>query len=331
MSDSGFAGRPISLDARRASALACGFASTRSRRRVRRRNHSRRDASRVPDARRVMPDLARRHENDRSRCESWTPFRRIAQSYTRIAERIRSGSPEHTGLSVTGDPPRANFLGVRPSARTSRQARSGHCRSSAARARTLILHGFQSRIMDADGVCLLTARAALFFTPHASLMQGVPCLPLSCPFGNFRGQTGSQGCWTEVYYDSCYRQDIDIIGIYLRRVCHVCSGEPCAWRAQCAISSTPCSFTTRAVPAPIHDRYTFRIPVQGSACSGIPCPCPYVTILHALSMRIHHRPDRHCMLPDCVRIGLQQVQTRPRKLRGLPVNPLRNFPDPERR
>ena len=35
----------------------------------------------------------------------------------------------------------------------SRQARSGRCRSSAARARPLIPHGFQSQIMDADGCC----------------------------------------------------------------------------------------------------------------------------------------------------------------------------------
>ena len=70
MSGNSFVGRPVSLDARRVSALACGVALTRSRRRLRRRNRSRPDASRVPDTRLVIPDLARSHGNGRSRGES---------------------------------------------------------------------------------------------------------------------------------------------------------------------------------------------------------------------------------------------------------------------
>ena len=51
--------------------------------------------------------------------------------------------------------------------------------------------------MHAEAVCFLTARAALFFTPHASLMQDVPCLPLSGSFGELCCQTVPTGCWTE--------------------------------------------------------------------------------------------------------------------------------------
>ena len=50
----------------------------------------------------------------------------------------------------------------RISGQLSRQARSGRCRSSAARARALILNGFFPHIMDAEAVGFLTARAALF-------------------------------------------------------------------------------------------------------------------------------------------------------------------------
>ncbi len=62
---------------------------------------------------------------------------------------------------------------------------------------TLIPHGFQSQIMYADGSCPTDRRRGSVLTPHASLMQDVPCLPLSGPFGDFRDQDVPGGCWTE--------------------------------------------------------------------------------------------------------------------------------------
>ncbi len=66
-----------------------------------------------------------------------------------------------TGQAATNDPPPATFGQLL----ASRQARSGRCRSCAARAKTLIPHGFQSLIMDAEAFRFLTARAALSSHP----------------------------------------------------------------------------------------------------------------------------------------------------------------------
>ena len=63
--------------------------------------------------------------------------------------------------AATNDPPPATFR----LSSASRQARSGRCRSCAARAMPLIPHGFQSLIMDAEASCFLTARAALSSHP----------------------------------------------------------------------------------------------------------------------------------------------------------------------
>ena len=54
-----------------------------------------------------------------------------------------------------------------------------------------------SPIQNAGGKCPSDRLRGSVLTPHASLMQDVPCLPLSGPSGEFRGQPGPQGCWTE--------------------------------------------------------------------------------------------------------------------------------------
>ena len=40
-------------------------------------------------------------------------------------------------------------------------------------------------------------RRGSVLTPHASLMQDVPCFPLTGPFGAFSSQKVPRGCWTE--------------------------------------------------------------------------------------------------------------------------------------
>ena len=70
-------------------------------------------------------------------------------------------------------------------------------RSNAARAASRCATGaFGASRMRGGSANFYALRRALH-TPHASLMQDVPSLPLSCPSGEFRGQTGPQGCWTE--------------------------------------------------------------------------------------------------------------------------------------
>ncbi len=129
--------------------------------------------------------------------------------------------------------------------RALRQARSGRCRSCAARARPLILHGFQSLIIHADGCCCPDRPSGSVFTPHASLMQYVPCLPLAGPFGEIRGQIVPRGCWTER------------IARAMRDSAH------------------PQSSQDPVRPAPIHDRYAFRIPVPDRVLSGELRPMSY--------------------------------------------------------
>ena len=116
--------------------------------------------------------------------------------------------------------------------------------------------------MDAEAVGFLTARAALFFTPHASLMQDVPCLPLSGPFADLRGQTVPRRCWTE--------------------------------RTTRAMrdSVRPSTPQGPVRPAPIHDRYTFRIPAPSRVLSREPryslenlSPCPALTQMYSLENR----------------------------------------------
>ncbi len=170
------------------------LARTRCRRRLRRRNRSRTGASRVPDARLAIADRARRHRNDRSRGESWTPLRRIAESYTRTTGKTRKSSPENrrdslenrsrllkvlqrtpcmlqrTGPHEAKRPPGCDLPGVRTFGPDLATGPFGRCRSCAARARTLILNGIFLGIDEADGICQLTARAALLFTPDSPLV-----------------------------------------------------------------------------------------------------------------------------------------------------------------
>ncbi len=54
-----------------------------------------------------------------------------------------------------------------------------------------------SPIQNAGGKCPSDRLRGSVLTPHASLMQDVPCLPLACLFSAFRGRLGSQSCWTE--------------------------------------------------------------------------------------------------------------------------------------
>ena len=54
-----------------------------------------------------------------------------------------------------------------------------------------------SPIQNAGGKCPSDRLRGSVLTPHASLMQDVPCLLLSRPFGEFRGQLMPRGCWTE--------------------------------------------------------------------------------------------------------------------------------------
>ena len=93
-------------------------------------------------------------------------------------------------------------------------------------------------------------------------MQDVPCLPLSGPFGDIRGQTVPGRCWDER------------IARAMRDFLH------------------PPTSQGPIRPAPIHDRYTFRIPVQGRVLSEEPryslensVQCPSVTQMYSLENR----------------------------------------------
>ena len=92
--------------------------------------------------------------------------------------------------AATNDPPPATFR----LSSASRQARSGRCRSCAARAMPLIPHGFQSLIMDAEASCFLTARAALSSHPTHRDAGRAPS-PHVASVGGSRGQTGTGCCW----------------------------------------------------------------------------------------------------------------------------------------
>ena len=97
-----------------------------------------------------------------------------------------------TGQAATNDPPPATFGQLL----ASRQARSGRCRSCAARAKTLIPHGFQSLIMDAEAFRFLTARAALSSHPTHRDAGRAPSQPVAS-VGDSRGQAVTRRCWTE--------------------------------------------------------------------------------------------------------------------------------------
>ena len=77
------------------------------------------------------------------------------------------------------------------------QVRGGRCRSGAFLANCRIPSGLHRPSVRAEKKLGFDALRWLVLTPHASLMQVVPRGPLSCPFGDYRGQLGSRDCWTE--------------------------------------------------------------------------------------------------------------------------------------
>ena len=116
-------------------------------------------------------------------------------------------------------------------------------------------------------------------------MQVVPCLPLSGPFGDFRGHAVPRNCWTE----RTTRAMQDFI--------------------------LPPSLQAPFRPARIHDRYTFRIPVPGCVFSREPpplqrgslenlTPCPSVTTVQSPSMRLRHPLRGPRKLAACARNGV---------------------------
>ena len=229
---------------------------------------------------------------------------------------------QRTGPHEAKRPPSCELPGVRTFGPDLATGPFGRCRSCAARARSLILNGISPRIDEADGFCLLTARAALFFTPHASLMQDVPCLHLSGLMATFAVKYGPK-----------------LVG-------------PSALRAQCAISSTPCTLMTQTVrhryTTDIRSESPFRA-VYSLEHTGIlrrsrpsvpPWPPRMLRAHSSLSLLVHLACSQHAVpspsRPALHAPGLRpdrslRVQTRPEKLRGLPVTPLRKFREPERR
>ena len=75
--------------------------------------------------------------------------------------------------------------------------RSRRCRSNAAQANPLMRHGFHTQSPVHHSLLSDRPSRAWAPTPDASMMLGMPWGPMSCPFGDIRGQTGSGDCWIE--------------------------------------------------------------------------------------------------------------------------------------
>ena len=121
----------------------------------------------------------------------------------------------------------------------------------------------------------LTARAALFFTPHAArcrLCPVSPCPALLATFSDFRGQIRTGCCWTERMARA------------MRDSVH------------------PLSVQDPTCLGPIHDRHTSRIAVPDGAISRAyryspenPSSCPSMAAVYAPGTQF---PVPHC--PSCM-------------------------------
>ena len=158
--------------------------------------------------------------------------------------------------------PLGELSGGRISDRLSRQARSGRCRSSAARARTLILNGFFPNVMDAEAVAFLTARAALFFTPDSPLV--VAAHAWSWEFlAVSREANGRPGHDGNSVLRFVLRPTNWNHWLCFFRVCGVFSGEPRASLAQCGQARRETGW-----PTPRKGRPTDREPASWPSETG---------------------------------------------------------------
>ena len=182
--------RPPTGSANHRTCLRSRRHPSRRRARAHPSSHERSCSNAAPD--RLGVALTRIHRR-RLSMSTWPCAPRLSRARQRLRRSLRTSRCRAAAscAAVPAEPACTSF------GRTVRVSRRSAAAQSPRRLPLPRVSGVDSTNQNAGGKCPSDRLRGSVLTPHASLMQDVPCLLLSGPFGAICGQAVPRGCWTE--------------------------------------------------------------------------------------------------------------------------------------